>query len=237
MSRIRTALAALAGAVALAAVLVPTSVLGPTPGAGASDGCVAWGTLPARVVLGPDGVTVRATLQATSACRGVTTDNGATATLRGPDRRDDIELRWSRIGASDEATYYPSLNHPGTYRIVGGDLQTYDAKYVHIPATWRETATVVKYAGRFSGVARRGRSVTATLEFYGRLGWQHHSNVAVSVQRYAGSGKWHTVARTHSGSGGRVAFAGIARGGTYRLVSAATGVVWGTAHRLGANPA
>jgi hypothetical protein len=229
LSRTRAVLAVLAGAAALAAVLVPTS------GAGAADGCVAWGTLPARVVLGPNGVTVHTTLHATAACRGATMDNGATATLRGPDSRSDVNLRWSRIGGGDQSTYYPSLDRPGTYRIVDGDLQTYDAKYVHIPATWRATTTVLKFEGRFAGVSRRGTSLAATLQFYGRLGWQHHSNVAVSLQRYAGSGQWRTVARTRSASGGRVSFTGVGRG-SYRLVSASTGVVWGTARRLGANP-
>ena len=231
MFRIRAALAAVAGVVTLATLLVPTS------GAGAADGCVAWATLPARVVLGPDGVTVHTTLRGTAACHGVTTDNGGTATLAGPDRRSDLGLRWSRIGASDQATYYPTLNRPGTYRIVDGDLQTYDAKYMHIPATWRETTTVLKYAGRFTGVTHQGASVTATLQFYGRVGWQHHSNVAVALQRYVGSGEWRTVARTHSGSGGRVSIGGWRSGATYRLVSGSTGVVWGTAHRIGANPA
>ena len=229
VSRTRTALAALAGALTIAAVVVPSS------GAGAADDCVAWGALPARVVLGPQGVTVHSTLHGSPACAGATADNGATATLRGPARRDDIELRWAHIGAGDEATYYPSLNRPGTYRIVDGNLQTYDAEYVHIPAAWHETTTVLKYEGRFTGVTRRGASVAATLQFYGSLGWQDHSRVPVSLQRRTSSGGWQTVARAHSASDGQVRFA--VAGGRYRLVSASTGVVWGTAGYIGASPA
>ena len=228
MSRTRTALAAIAGLITLTAVVVPTS------GAGAATDCVAWGSLPSRVVLGPDGVTVHSTLHASSACAGVTADNGATATLRSPAARDDIQLRWSRIGAGDDATYYPSLDRPGTYRIVDGDLQTYDAEYVHIAATWHETTTVLKYEGHFAGVTRHRASLAATLKFYGSLGWQDHSRVVVSLQRRSSSG-WRTVARTRSASGGRVRFA--VGSGRYRLVSAATGVVWGTVAYPGASPA
>src|SRR4051812_50063745 len=108
---------------------------------------------------------------------------------------------------------------------------------MHIPATWRETTTVLKYAGRFTGVTHQGASVTATLQFYGRVGWQHHSNVAVALQRYAGSGEWRTVARTHSGSGGRVSIGGWRAGAPDRPVSGSTGGGWGGGARVGADPA
>lgn len=226
-----------ASAAALAAALVGAAVLVPSSGAGAGDACVAWGRLPARVVLGPQGVTVRTTLAGTAACTGITADNGGSAVLRGPGRNNDVPMRWMRIGDSDEATYYPSLNQPGTYRLEDGALQTYDAQYRRIPASWRATSTAVKFAGRFVHVARGRTGVTATLEFYGRVGWQNHRGVPVTLQRWSGSA-WRTIARGHSSSTGHVRL-GVRTSSRarYRLVSATTKYVWTTTRHFGASPA
>lgn len=227
MSR-RTTAALGALAATTAAVAIPLT------GAGASDSCVAWGTLPARVTLGPHGATIHTALHGTSGCAAQSFDNGGRAVLRAADRSDDVPLRWARFGATDQATYYPSLNRPGTYRVVDGSTQTYDGDENRIPSTWRATSTVVKYQGRFASVSRGTGGVSAALQFYGESGWHGHRDVSVTLQRRTSSG-WHTVARSHSGTGGRVHFK-LTRGGTYRLVSATSTNVWGTTRVLGADP-
>jgi hypothetical protein len=100
--------------------------------------------MPTRVTAGRiNPTTVRITLRATAACRGVTADAGATATLRGPDGRK-YPMLWNHLGASDSMSFVASLNAPGQYRLVGGNLQTYDALYRHIPFTWRVTTIDVR---------------------------------------------------------------------------------------------
>jgi hypothetical protein len=232
VSRTTASLSALIASTALATL----AVVVPSTGAGAAGSCTAWGTLPRRVTLGPNGATVRTTLHGTAACAGITTDNGGTAALRGPGSNDDVPLRWTHFGATDEATYYPSLNRPGTYRVVDGRTQTYDAKYVHIASTWRPTATVVKYRGRFTDVSRSASGVTASLEYYGRLGWHRHGDILVSLQRRSPSGTWHQVTRAHTSSSGRVHLsARISASADYRLVSASSTNVWGAVRRLATN--
>jgi hypothetical protein len=205
-------LAAVLGAAAL--LVVPSA-----PAGSATSGCVAWASLPHRVALAGHVVYVRSTLHGTAACRGVTADAGGSATLRGP---SDFPLRWDHVGATDTAPF-SSLDALGTYRIRTGDLQTYDASYVHIPYVWRATSTVVKYAGRFVRVARGGGRVSATLQYYARYGWEPHARVVVRLQRHR-DGAWHAVARHRSSGSGRVTFA--LRRGTYRLVSVTTARVW-----------
>jgi hypothetical protein len=229
--RIVPVTSALAGLVALGAVLVPG---GPV---GAATGCVAWGALPARIALaGTNGSTVRTTLRGTAECRGITADNGAEGTLRGPSGNDVFPLRWLHFGARDEATVYAALNRPGTYRLTGGNVQTYDAKYRRIPATWRATTVSVRYAGRLSSVSVTSSTVTATLTMYGSRGWHAHANTAVSLQRRSGSGDWHTIANTRSDARGRVGF-GVhlsSRYG-YRLVSATSPHVWSASRSVGSS--
>jgi hypothetical protein len=227
LSRTTSVLAATGALATLAALLLPAS------GARASGGsCTAWGTLPARVVLGPSGATVRTSLHGTAGCRPGSFDNGGTAVLRGPGRNDDVPMRWDRFGATDEAVYYPSLNEPGTYRLVDGETQIYDRDERHIPSTWHATSTVVKYKGRFVRVSTGG-GVTATLQSYGYTGWAGHRRVVVHLQKRTASGTWRTVASARSGAGGRVHLAARAStSGNYRLVSATTASVWGAVRVL-----
>jgi hypothetical protein len=222
VSRSVTMLGAAAALATLAAVVVPAS------GAGAGDSCTAWGTLPSRVALSPQGVTVRATLHGTAACTAESFDNGGTAVLRGPGANDDAPMRWSRMGASDWATYYPSLDRPGTYRLVDGRTQTYDADEIRIPSSWRATATVVKYQGRFTRVAVHDGGASASLQAYGATGWAGQGHVAVQLQRWA-RGAWHAVARGRTSASGHAHLnAHISASGDYRLVSATTKNVWST---------
>jgi hypothetical protein len=217
--------------VALSTALIAAAALATVPwsgaGAGTDGSCVAWAQLPARASLHGKPVVVHATLRATDACRGVTTDNGATATLTGgSDPSQRFPLRWSHIGATDTAALYGSLTKPGTYRITRGDLQTYDAEYRHIASTWDPTATVVKYAGRFRALSGGAGNLTARLQYYSKVGWTAHGGVAVALQRRSGD-SWVTLARRHSSSSGRVAFDTALRSDVgYRLVSATTGWVW-----------
>jgi hypothetical protein len=213
--------------------LVAVAVVVPTSGAGAGDGCVAWGTLPARATLAPHGVTVHTTLHGTAACAGVTADNGASALLRGPAGEHSVPMRWLAFGDHDQATFYPGLDRPGSYRLVDGKVQSYDAEYELIPATWRSTVMSVKYAGRFAGVSRTGSRVTATLQYYGAAGWRGHASVPVSLQQRTASG-WHTLATTHASSSGRVHLAAhLSADGSYRLVSATSRDVWAASRQLG----
>ncbi len=217
MSRVTLAITAalLAGA---ALVTIPASP------AGSATSCVAWAGLPSRVSLAGREVVVRATLHGSPACRGVTADSGGSATLNGPGpSRSDFPLRWAHLGSSDSAPFY-ALDTLGTYRIRNGDLQTYDARYLHIPFEWRTTSTVVKYAGRFAGVSRHGATISARLQYYAKYGWVAHPGVVVRLQRRAADSTWHTLARKQSSAAGRVAF--VAASGTYRLVSTTTASVW-----------
>jgi hypothetical protein len=221
---------------ALSTVLIAVAALLAIPGAGAgaANACVAWATLPSRVALGGGPVVVRSTLRGTPACRGITADAGAQAVLDGPGRStSDYPMLWTHLGDTDRATMYASLTVPGTYRISGADLQTYDARYFHIPNDWRTTATVVKYAGRFVGVTRTSRTIAATLQFHDQLEWRSHGKVSVALQRRTASGAWHTVARTRASSNGQVSFR--ANGGRYRLVSASTRLVWTATRALGSS--
>jgi hypothetical protein len=223
---------------AAATAAVATAVLLPISAAGADNSCVAWGTLPARVVLDPNGATVRTSLHGTAACTGVSFDNGGSAVLRGPGANNETPLRWMRFGATDEATYYPSLNRPGTYRVIDGRTQSYDADEDRIPSSWRSTTTVVKYKSRFTAVRRSGAGITATLQAYGRIGWQAQRHVKVVLQRRTASGTWHTVARGQTSGGGRVHLAArISASADYRLVSAAGTDAWGASRILSANRA
>lgn len=223
MSRI-----ALAVSTALVAVAGLVSI--PGGGAGAADSCVAWASLPSRVALGGSAVDVRSTLHGTPACTGVTADAGAHAVLNGPGpSTSDYPLLWTRLGDTDTATMYASFTVPGTYRISGANLQTYDAGYSHIPNVWRTTTTTVKYAGRFAGISRTARTIAATLQFHDKYQWRSHADVTVYLQRHTASG-WQTVARAASSSRGQVGFR--AGSGSYRLVSASTGLVWTTARAV-----
>ena len=227
MARTTSALAAVGGLVTLAALLVPAS------GAAAGDSCTAWGTLPARVTLGPHGATIRTTLRGTAACTDASLDNGATALLTGPGRNDDVPLRWEHFGATEQATYYPTINRPGTYRVVSGNVQVYDAQSIRIPAQWRDTQTVVRYRGRFAHVAAGRSGVTATVLAYGRSGWAPQAKVRVVLQRRAAGGSWRTVASGRSSGSGRVQLAARVRSAAdYRLVSASTADVWGAVRPL-----
>jgi hypothetical protein len=220
--------------VALSTALIALAALLAIPGggAGAANSCIAWATLPSRVALGGGPVVIRSTLRGTPACRGVTADSGAHAVLNGPGRStSDYPMLWTHLGDTDTATMYASFTVPGTYRISGAELQTYDARYFHIPNDWRTTATVVKYAGRFAGVTRTSRTVAATLQFHDQYEWRAHGGVSVALQRRTATGTWQTVAHTHSSSNGRVSLPARS-GGTYRLASASTGVAWGAAHAL-----
>lgn len=138
-----TAVTFLPGAVAaLAAALAVLLV--PSAPAGAVTSCVAWGAMPTRVTAGRiTPTTLRITLRSTAACRGVTADAGATATLRGPDGRN-YPILWSHLGGTDSVQFVASLNRPGRYRLINGHVQTYDAMYEHIPATWRTTSVYVR---------------------------------------------------------------------------------------------
>ena len=220
MSRLILAL----GSAAVAAALVTVPATG--AGAGSTEGCVAQATMPARVALGPTPVDLHITLTATPACTGVQTDNGGSATLVGPGgTTTNYPLRWYHLGAQDTAGFYPGLTQLGTYRITHGNLQTYDAEYLHIPYTWTPTATTVKYAGRFAGVSRSGRTVTATLQYFANSEWRAHRGIEVALQRQAsGSTTWTTVATTHSSSSGAVSFR--LGSGHYRLLSATSTWVW-----------
>jgi hypothetical protein len=227
LARVLALSAAALGAAAL--VVVPGS------GAGSATSCLAWASLPARVTLGARPVVVHTTLRGTAGCRPVTADAGSSGVLNGPGpSTQDFPLRWDSLGATDTATFYLSLSRPGTYRISDGDLQVYDARYIRIPSQWRSTSTAVKYAGRFAGVARRGATVHATLQYQTAYGWRAHTHVLVALQR-RDAGAWHTVARTRSSSSGAVNLR--ASSGSYRLVSAATGVVWGSTLGLGSSRA
>ncbi|MFN2560111.1 MAG: hypothetical protein ABR571_02280 [Jatrophihabitans sp.] len=220
-------------AVALSTTLLAGAALLTIPGggAGASDSCVAWASLPARVALSGHAVEVRSTLQGTPACTGVTADAGAHALLNGPGpSTSDYPMLWTHLGDTDSATMYASFTVPGTYTIRGADLKTYDERYFHIPNQWRATSTTVKYAGRFAGVTRTSLTIAATLQFHDRYEWRSHGNVAVALQRRTG-GTWQTVARAETSGQGRVVFR--AGSGTYRLTSATTGLVWSTARSLG----
>lgn len=223
-------------AVALSTALLTGAALLVTPGggAGATDSCVAWASLPARVALGGQAVEVRSTLQGTPACIGVTADAGAHAVLNGPGpSTSDYPMLWTRLGDSDTATMYASFTVPGTYTIRAADLKTYDARYFHIPNQWRPTSTTVKYAGRFAGVTRTSRTIAATLQFHDKYEWRAHGKVAVALQRRTAAGTWQTVARTETSSQGRVAFR--AGSGSYRLTSASTGLVWSTVRSVGSS--
>ncbi len=225
MSRFTLALGSAAVAVA-ALVTIPAA----GAGAGSTGGCVAQASMPTRVALGVHPVVLRTTLVGTAACTGVQTDNGASATLVGPGgTTTNYPMRWGRIGGQDTATFYLGLTQLGTYRITGGDLQTYDARYLHIAYTWTPTATTVKYVGRFAGVARSSSTLSATLQYYSASGWHRHARIAVVLQRQAaGSTTWTSVATTHSSSSGGVAF--HVGSGRYRLVSATSTNVWSTNH-------
>jgi hypothetical protein len=225
-------------AIALSTALLAGAALLAIPGggAGATDSCVAWASLPARVALSGQAVDVRSTLQGTAACTGVTADAGAHAVLNGPGpSTSDYPMLWTHLGDTDSATMYASLTVPGTYTISGADLKTYDARYFHIPNQWRTTSTTVKYAGRFAGVTRTSGTIAATLQFHDKFQWRSHGNVAVALQRRTAAGTWLTVARTEASDSGRVAF----RTGSapYRLVSATTGLVWGSVRSVGATSA
>ncbi|HKC28877.1 MAG TPA: hypothetical protein VKB75_12770, partial [Jatrophihabitans sp.] len=217
MLRVRTALTAAAlGLAALIAI--------PAGQAGSATSCVAWASMPAHVSLGPNEVKVHVTLTGTAACRGVTADSGGSGTLNGPGpSTSDFPLMWDHLGASDTADFYASLNTLGTYRVAGGSLQTYDAQYNHIPYTWRTTAMVVKYAGRFARVTHQNGRLTASLRYYARDNWRAESGVAVHLQRYS-SGAWRTVATHRTAGSGWVSFR--AGRGNYRLVSDSTNSIW-----------
>lgn len=211
-----TVLASLAAVLGL--VLVPSSP------AGSATSCVAWAQLPARVALAGQEVYVRATLTGTPECAGVTADSGGSATLNGPGpSTSDFPLRWNHLGDSDTAALYASLNAIGTYRIGTGDLQTYDARYFHIPYQWRATATRVKYAGRFRSLSVSDGTLSATLQYFAKYDWAVHAGVLVDLQRHTATG-WQTVAQHRTSGTGRVSFRD--RPGTLRLVSATTGSVW-----------
>lgn len=227
MARPTSALAALGSVAVLAALLVPTS------GAAAGDSCTAWGTLPARVTLGPHGATIRTTLHGTAGCSDASLDYGATALLAGPGRNDDVPLRWARFGDAEQATYYPTLNRPGTYRVVDGDVQVYDAQSIRIPSGWRDTRTVVKYRGRFTSVAVGRSGASATLQAYGHTGWAGQADVRVALQRRTARGSWRTIATGRSSGSGRLHLAArVNSSAAYRLVSATTADVWGAARPL-----
>lgn len=137
----RVSIAIVSAFVALAALVgLPSSP------AGSATSCVAWAALPQHVTLrGARPATVHITLDATPACTGVSFDNGARAVLRGPGSGPNatFPIRWSHIGATYSVTLYAGINRPGTYRIAGGELQTYDRYAVHIPFTWRATSMTV----------------------------------------------------------------------------------------------
>ena len=227
MSRKTLIAAAAGGSALLAALLVPAS------GAAGSTSCTAWGTLPARVALGPDGATIRTTLAGTAECRPGSVDNGGTATLAGPGRRGDTPMHWGRFGDSDAVTYYATIERPGTYRLVDGQVQLYDADEVRMPFRWRDTSTVVKYRARLVHVAVAGGAVRATLQGYGPTAWTPLAGVRVVLEHRAADGSWHAVRAARTGGAGRVALSGPARAtADYRLVSASTGDVWGATRRL-----
>jgi len=219
--------AAVGGSAVLAALLVPSS------GAAGAASCTAWGTLPPRVALGPSGATIRTTLAGTAGCRPGSLDNGGTATLAGPGRRGDAPMHWGRFGDSDSVTYYATIERPGTYRLVDGEVQTYDADEVRIPSRWRTTATEVKYRGRLTHVTVGGGAVSATLQGYGPTGWTPLAGLRVVLEHRAAGGAWHAVASADTGRTGRVSVHAKARATSdYRLVSAGTADTWGATRRL-----
>jgi len=227
VSRTTLIAAAAGGSALLAALLVPAS------GAAGAASCTAWGTLPARVALGPNGATIRTTLTGTADCRPGSLDNGGTATLAGPGRRGDTPMHWGRFGDSDAVTYYANIERPGTYRLVGGEVQLYDADEVRMPSRWRATSTVVKYRARLTHITVGGGAVNATLQGYGPTGWTPLAGVRVVLEHRTAGGAWRPVASARSGGAGRVALAAQARATAgYRLVSAATGDTWGATRRL-----
>jgi hypothetical protein len=219
-------------AAAIAAVLAAAGPVAlPAAGAASAPTCVAEAAMPSRVALGARPVVLQVTLRGSSACRGVTTDNGGSATLDGPGgSSSNYPLRWARLGARDTVHFQLGLTKLGTYRISGGDLQTYDAEYMHIRYTWRSTSTSVKYVGRFAGISRSGGAVRATLQYYTNSGWHSHSGVGVELQRRS-SNSWHAIAHMRSSSAGRVSFR--AGSGQYRLVSASSTYVWTANHLVG----
>jgi hypothetical protein len=211
----------------IGALATAAAVALPGGGAGAAAHCTAWGTLPGRVSLGPHQATVHTTLHGTAACTDSGMDGGATAVFRTPGKQDDVPLRWTSFGDTDEASFYAALDRPGTYRIVNGRARVYDRDYMQVSASWKATSTQVKYQGRFARVAAGASGVTATLQGYGRRGWFGHRNVRVVLQRKTADG-WTTVAGGRSGRGGHVHLAAHLSGvRDYRLVSASTKTVWG----------
>jgi hypothetical protein len=134
------------GTSALAATAVIAGVLLPLSPAGSATSCVAWASLPRQITVHATRPTqVRITLRATSGCTGVSFDNGAIARLKGPGSSPNstFPLYFSHIGGTDSVTLYAGINRPGTYRIAGGTLRTYDAMSNHIPFTWRTTSMIV----------------------------------------------------------------------------------------------
>lgn len=217
--------------------LIAAAVVVPTSGAGADSGCLVWGTLPTHVALSPQGVTMRTTLRGTSDCTGSTADNGATATLVGPSGEHSVPIRWYEIDGSDQVTLYPSLDRVGTYQLVDGQLQAYDAQYELIRSEWHATTMYVKYVGGFSGVSRSATDVSATLQMYGPTGWYPHADVPVSLQESTSTG-WHTIGSTRSSSSGSVHItAHTSTAHTYRLVSATSAHVWSAGRTIASSAA
>jgi hypothetical protein len=214
--------------IATAAAIVGAAAVVPPAAQAAAPRCAAHGSLPARVSLHRDHVVIHSVLRGSSGCHGQRTDNGASAMLHRPGSPDE-NLRWRRFGSTQKIDLYINLDRTGTYRITAGDVQLYNHRYRRVAYRWRNTAMIVKHAGRFTHVAAGTSSVGGRAEHYSKFGWTGYGGVAVHLQRRAvGSSEWRTLRTARADSSGRVSFATDTDAShRYRLSFGSTSAVWG----------
>ena len=135
------------GVVVTAAAAVTAAVtIGGSP-AGAAASCTARAVVPKTLTThATRAATLHMTLRGTSGCQAATFDNGASAYLVSPSGRERISLLWHRFGTTETQDLYSNLDESGTWHVVGGTTQTYDADYVRIPSHWQTTSVRVRAA-------------------------------------------------------------------------------------------
>lgn len=228
-----------AAALALVGVGMPAHAATRTTATGA-DSCTVAVSLPSKLVISSWNTVVTATLQDPTGCAEVagwslvkgTQDASAMASFGAPNTVDRVAFYTG-----------PSGNHAGTYTAVGSSAyseQTYlDADGVSktVEVVQQDSGPMVaKYGSKLSWVSavRSGGTVTLAARaaryspfasFGGYVTWR---KAAVLVQKKVGT-TWHTVKTVRTNAKGVASARVTGAKRAWRLVTADTSSVWGTA--------
>jgi hypothetical protein len=221
----------------LTAVALSGSITLAAPAQALPASCAFKPVYPTRISIGQS-VTSRSIGLAVNdpACRTLSYDV-LTNLVRGTDEYFGF---WSESEPTDTLTLFDSQIRPGTYVTQGGTANASDLDYNPVPASFVNSSTIIKFAGRVALAGSRSSSNRVTLTATSRKWTPFHDYLTtpykyVDFQRYvpatsAHKAYWGTIRRAMTNSRGTYSFYFyLARRYSYRVLLEESSVAFGSA--------